>query len=86
MLIGIALIIGVLTVPALAAGGFMNLNFLWAGTVSTNPTLLLAAVVLLFAAKGAMYYGGDRVFMPILAKKVKEWRRRHPRKPVPKSA
>lgn len=86
LLVGIALIVGVLTVPALIAGAFMNLNFLWAGTISTNPTLLLAAVVLLFAAKGAMYYGGDRYLVPVLAKKWAEWKQQHPRKPMPKSA
>ncbi|WP_046174415.1 DoxX family protein [Domibacillus indicus] len=86
LLVGIALIAGVFTVPALIAGAFMNLNFLWAGTVSTNPTLLLAAVVLLFAAKGAMYYGGDRFLLPVLAKKMNEWKNNHPRKHIPKSA
>lgn len=86
LLVGIALIAGVLTVPALIAGAFMNLNFLWTGTVSTNPTLLLAAVVLLFAAKGAMYYGGDRFLMPVLTKKVNVWKQNHPRKHMPKSA
>ncbi|WP_342669983.1 hypothetical protein [Domibacillus iocasae] len=80
LLVGIALIAGVLTVPALIAGAFMNLNFLWAGTVSTNRTLLLAAVVLLFAAKGAMYYGADRFLMPVMAKKSKEWKQNYPRK------
>ena len=65
-LIGIALIFGVLTVPALIAAAFMNLNFLWAGTISTNPTYLLAAVILLFAAKGAMYWGIDRYLMPVV--------------------
>ncbi len=64
----------------------MNLNFLWAGTVSTNPTLLLAAVVLLFAAKGAMSYGGDRFLMPVMMKKVQAWKQNHPRKHMPKSA
>lgn len=64
----------------------MNLNFLWAGTVSTNPTLLLAAVVLLFAAKDAIYYGDDRFLMAGLAKKIDEWKQNHTRKHLSRSA
>ncbi len=58
LLVGIGLIVGALTIPALIAGGFMNLNFLWAGTMSTNPTLLLAAVILLFAWEGCNIFRG----------------------------
>ena len=64
LLVGIGLIVGALTIPALIAGGFMNLNFLWAGTISTNPTLLLAAVILLFAWRGATHFGVDRFLIP----------------------
>ncbi|MBS4223173.1 DoxX family protein [Lederbergia citrea] len=66
LLVGIGLIVGALTIPALIAGGVMNLNFLWAGTISTNPTLLLAAVVLLFAWKVATYWGADRFLTPAI--------------------
>lgn len=66
LLVGIGLIVGALTIPALIAGGFMNLNFLWAGTISTNPTLLIVAVILLFARKGATYWGADRFLAPIV--------------------
>ncbi|WP_062105460.1 DoxX family protein [Bacillus niameyensis] len=59
ILVGLGLIVGALTVPALIAGAFMNLNFLLAGTISTNPTLLAIAVILLFVHKGTVYYGVD---------------------------
>src|SRR5690606_733229 len=48
ILVGLGLIVGALTIPALIAGAFMNLNFLLAGTISTNPILLAVAIVLLF--------------------------------------
>ena len=51
----------------------MNLNFLLAGTVSTNPILLALAIVLLFVAKGTMHYGADRFVIPFLTNK---WNKR----------
>jgi thiosulfate dehydrogenase (quinone) large subunit len=66
ILIGLGLITGLMTVPALLAGAFMNLNFLMAGTVSTNPILLTIAVILLFTGKGAYYWGADHWVMPYL--------------------
>ncbi|MBS4208336.1 DoxX family protein [Bacillus sp. FJAT-50079] len=72
LLVGIGLIVGALTIPALIAAGFMNLNFLWAGTISTNPTLLLIAIVLLFVWKGATYYGADRFITPMVKTKMNE--------------
>ncbi|MCR2822380.1 DoxX family protein [Lederbergia panacisoli] len=70
LLVGIGLILGALTIPALIAAGIMNLNFLWAGTIATNPTLLLAAFVLLIAWKGATYYGADRFLIPAVKKAI----------------
>jgi len=64
VLVGIGLIVGVATIPALIAGAFMNLNFLLAGTVSTNPILFTAAIILLFVGKGAYIWGGDRFLVP----------------------
>ena len=58
-LIGIALVLGALTGIAAAAGAFMNLNFMLAGTASTNPVLLLLAFLLLLAWKTAGYLGLD---------------------------
>ena len=73
VLVGLGLIVGCLTVPALIAAAFMNLNFLFAGTISTNPEYLAFAVILLFVAKGTMYYGADRIILPIAQDK---WRNR----------
>ncbi|MBW8349593.1 DoxX family protein [Bacillus sp. IITD106] len=70
VLVGIGLIVGALTIPALIAAGIMNLNFLWAGTIATNPTLLLAAFVLLIAWRGATYYGVDRFLIPAVKQAI----------------
>ncbi|MCU9614602.1 DoxX family protein [Caldibacillus lycopersici] len=65
-LVGIGLILGAATIPALIAGAFMNLNFLLAGTISTNPVLLAVAVILLFIGAGTYYYGVDRFAVPMI--------------------
>jgi thiosulfate dehydrogenase (quinone) large subunit len=66
VLVGLGLILGAATIPALLAGAFMNLNFLMAGTVSTNPVLYTAAIILLFAGGGAYYFGVDRFAIPFI--------------------
>jgi len=63
-LVGLGLILGAATIPALLAGAFMNLNFLLAGTVSTNPILYTAAIILLFTGAAGYYYGVDRFAIP----------------------
>lgn len=64
LLVGIGLVVGLATIPALIAGAFMNLNFMLAGTTSTNPILYTAAMILLFAGAGAYYFGLDRYAVP----------------------
>ncbi|WP_019240636.1 MULTISPECIES: DoxX family membrane protein [Bacillus] len=66
LLVGIGLILGAATIPALIAGAFMNLNFLLAGTVSTNPILYTAAVILLFGGSASYLFGLDRFAVPFI--------------------
>ncbi|KAB2328535.1 DoxX family protein [Cytobacillus depressus] len=66
LLVGIGLILGAATIPALIAAAFMNLNFLLAGTTSTNPLLYTVAIILLFAGSGACYWGVDRYAAPYI--------------------
>lgn len=66
LLVGLGLILGAATIPALIAGAFMNLNFLLAGTISTNPVFYTAAILLLFAGATAYYYGVDRFAIPYI--------------------
>jgi thiosulfate dehydrogenase (quinone) large subunit len=59
VLIGIALIIGAFTGVAAFFGGFMNWNFMMAGSASTNPMLFVVAIGLVLAWKVAGYLGAD---------------------------
>ena len=64
LLVGLGLLFGTLTTIALYAGAFMNLNFLLAGTVSTNPVLYTTAILLLVAGPAAYAWGVDRYMIP----------------------
>ncbi|MEO8065836.1 MAG: DoxX family protein [Candidatus Doudnabacteria bacterium] len=66
LLVGAALILGVFTGIAAFFGTFMNLNYLFAGTVSTNPVLLLLQLFLILAWRTAGWYGLDRYLLPML--------------------
>lgn len=66
IIIGVALIIGLFTGIAAFFGGFMNWNFMMAGTASTNPLLFTIAIGLMLAWKVAGYYGLDRYVLPAL--------------------
>jgi thiosulfate dehydrogenase [quinone] large subunit len=66
VVIGAALILGLFTGIAAFAGGFMNWNFMMAGTASTNPLLFALAVALILAWKVAGHYGLDRYVLPAL--------------------
>lgn len=59
LLVGIALILGAFTGIAAFFGGFMNWNFMMAGSASTNPVLFTIAVGLILAWKVAGYIGAD---------------------------
>ncbi|GFN23079.1 DoxX family membrane protein [Thermanaeromonas sp. C210] len=66
ILTGLALILGAATVFALFVGAFMNLNFMLAGTASTNPVMYTVAILLLVAGPAAYQYGLDRLLLPYL--------------------
>jgi thiosulfate dehydrogenase [quinone] large subunit len=66
LLIGIALILGIFTGIAAFFGGFMNWNFMMAGSASTNPVLFALAFGLVLAWKVAGYYGVDHYLLPML--------------------
>ena len=66
LLIGIALILGAFTGVAAFFGGFMNWNFMMAGSASTNPMLFVIAVGLILAWKVSGYIGADFVLLRFL--------------------
>ena len=66
LLIGIALILGIFTGIAAFFGGFLNWNFMMAGTASTNPILFIISILLILAWKTAGWLGLDRWILPAL--------------------
>lgn len=79
ILVGAALILGIFTGIAAFFGAFMNFNYLFAGTVSTNPLLALLALFLILAWRTAGWWGLDRWVLPAVGT---PW---HPGKLVNKS-
>lgn len=72
LLVGLGLILGLATIPALIAGAFMNLNFMLAGIGFANPDLKLftLAIILFVIGKGRSYYGLDRIVIPSIKKLI----------------
>lgn len=66
--VGVALILGLVTTFAAFVGAFMNLNFMLAGSASTNPVLYTWAILLILAGANAGYWGLDRFVLPLLQK------------------
>lgn len=64
--VGLGLILGLFTGIAAFFGTFMNLNYLFAGTVSSNPILLLLQLFLILAWRIAGWIGLDRYILPLL--------------------
>ena len=65
-LVGIALILGLFTGIAAFLGGFMNWNFMMAGSASTNPVLFTLSILLILAWKTAGWWGLDRFVLTAL--------------------
>lgn len=62
--VGIALVLGIFTGIAACGGIVMNVNYLLAGTISTNPILLLLQFLLILAWRTAGWIGIDRCIHP----------------------
>lgn len=65
IMIGLGLIVGLFTRTAAFFAFFMAFNFLLAGTVSVNPTLVLLAIGIMIAHRVAGYWGLDRFAKPL---------------------
>ena len=68
-LVGVSLILGAFTIAGLLGGAFMNLNYLLAGTTSTNPILYTAAIILIAAGANAYKIGVDQLIVSFWKKK-----------------
>ncbi len=64
--VGFLLLAGAFTGVAAFIGGFMNWNFMMAGTASVNPVFFALNVFLILAWKTAGYWGLDRYLLPTL--------------------
>ena len=66
LLVGLGLIVGAFTGIAAFFGMFMNLNYLFSGSISVNPTLAVSALLLVLAWRTAGYLGLDYLLIPLL--------------------
>jgi thiosulfate dehydrogenase [quinone] large subunit len=66
LLVGVALVLGAFTGIAAFVGGFMNWNFMMAGSASVNPLFFLLSVGLILAWKVSGYVGLDYILLPWL--------------------
>ena len=67
-LIGVGLILGGLTLTATFFAMMLNFMFLFAGTVSTNPWMLMIGVIIFAAGANAGRFGLDGYVMPMVRK------------------
>jgi len=66
--VGLLVILGLCTGLAAFMGGGLNLLYLTAGSISTNPVMLILSLFLLLAWRVAGYYGLDRILLPAITR------------------
>ncbi len=67
VLVGIGLILGTFTVFAAVMGALMNLNYMLAGTTSTNPTMYTLSILVIIAGANAGLIGLDYWLRPFVS-------------------
>ncbi|WP_394238404.1 DoxX family protein [Niallia oryzisoli] len=68
-LVGVALLLGVFTSFAALMGVIMNFSYLFSGTTSTNPQMLLLELLILIAGVNAAKIGLDHWVLPYIRDK-----------------
>ncbi|WP_053372358.1 DoxX family protein [Paenibacillus sp. FJAT-27812] len=76
-LVGLGLILGALTTAAAFFGLLMNFMFMFAGTVSTNPWLMLIGILVFAAGANAGKFGCDFFVLPYLRTLIQKIRNRN---------
>ncbi len=66
LLVGLGLLLGVFTGFAALGGLLMNFNYIYAGSTSTNPTLIILEAIVLYGWRAAGWWGADRFLLPQL--------------------
>ncbi|PZD97721.1 Crp/Fnr family transcriptional regulator [Paenibacillus sambharensis] len=74
-LVGLGLILGCFVTAAAFFGLLMNFMFMFAGTVSTNPWLMLLGTLVLIAGANAGRFGLDRFVLPALRQAIGKLRK-----------
>lgn len=69
-LVGIGLLLGTFTTFAVLMGLVMNFSYMFSGTTSTNPQMVLMEIFILVAAFNAGKIGLDRWVIPFLRKQI----------------
>jgi thiosulfate dehydrogenase (quinone) large subunit len=69
LFIGMGLILGALTTTAVFFGMLMNFTFMLAGTVSSNPWLILLSIFIIAAGANAGKLGADYYILPY----IRQW-------------
>ncbi|USG66157.1 DoxX family membrane protein [Brevibacillus ruminantium] len=76
-LVGLGLLLGVLTTAAAFCGLLMNFMFMFAGTVSSNPWMILLGFFVAAAGYNAGRFGGDYWVIPwIRSHLLQRWGRK----------
>lgn len=73
ILVAMGLLLGALTAIAAFFGMLMNFSFLYAGSVSSNPTFIILAVFIIVGWRVSGWWGIDRILLPWLGT---PWERR----------
>lgn len=71
LLVGLGLILGTFTIAATFFGMLMNFMFLLAGTISSNPWLLIFSILILLGSSNSGRLGGDFYVLPYLRRVCK---------------
>ena len=66
ILVALGLLLGALTAIAAFFGMLMNFSFLYAGSVSSNPTFIILGVLIILGWRVSGWWGLDRIMLPWL--------------------
>ncbi|WP_066371216.1 DoxX family protein [Neobacillus fumarioli] len=69
-LVGVGLILGTFTTFAALIGAVMNFSYMFSGTTSINPQMVLIEIFVLIAGLNAAKIGLDRWVIPFLKKQI----------------
>jgi len=86
ILIGVALILGLLTGFAAAAGLLLNLTYMFTGSAGVNPMFGILSVLLILAWRNAGWFGLDRFVLGRRVDLIGNALRRHIHRRVPVAA